>query len=128
MKTIENVTLYKCDFCKKELKRKHAMEKHEKTCFNNPENHRKCFESCRYLVQRKIELEIGRDNYDTGEPISRIYNGFYCGLKKHFLMPPMVENKDGGKNAKYGYDEKGEEVEQESMPKECAEFDDGFGF
>ncbi len=27
MITIENVTIYKCDFCKKELKRKHSMIK-----------------------------------------------------------------------------------------------------
>lgn len=27
MKEINNVTIYKCDFCKKELKRKHAMPK-----------------------------------------------------------------------------------------------------
>lgn len=128
MKTIENVTLYKCDFCEKELKRKHAMENHERICFHNPANNRKCFEGCKYLVQRKIELELGYDYYDSGEPATRMYNGFYCGLKEHFLMPPMVVNKDGGINAKHGYDEKGKEVEQELMPLECDKFDDGFNF
>jgi len=129
MKTIENVTLYKCDFCKKELKRKHAMINHEIKCHNNPENNRKCFNCCSNLERKLITLDIGIDNYHTGEPEQRTYSGFYCALKQIYLIPPIIEHKDGkNTNAKYGYDEKGEEVEQEFMPRECDLFNDGFNF
>ena len=42
MKITLNHTLYHCDFCKKKLFRKHAMEKHEKACGANPENKHPC--------------------------------------------------------------------------------------
>lgn len=129
MKTIENVTLYKCDFCKKELKRKHAMVNHEIKCNGNPENYRPCFNNCKYLERKPITLDIGIDNYNTGEPEQRTYNGFYCALKKEYLIPPIIEHKDGkNTNAKYGYDEKGEEVEQEFMPEKCDLYSDGYNF
>lgn len=128
MKIIENITIYKCDFCKKELKRKHAMANHEIKCNNNPDNYRICFNNCQHLERKPITLDIGIDNYISGEPEQRTYNGFYCKLKEQYLIPAVVQNKDGGINAKYGYNEKGDEVEQEFMPKECHLFDDGFNF
>lgn len=129
MKTIENVTIYKCDFCKKELKRKHAMANHEEKCNNNPDNNRICFNGCQHLERKPIILDIGIDNYHTGEPEQRSYNGFYCAMKKQYLIPPFIENKDGkNTNAKYGYDSKGDEVEQEFMPKECDKYDDSINF
>lgn len=128
MKEIKNVTIYKCDFCKKELKRKHSMANHEIKCHNNPENNRKCFNGCAYLERKTIELYTGIDEYNTGEPVNKKYNGFYCSAKKQYLIPPIIEHKDGkNTNAKFGYDDKGEEVEQEFMPKECDLFD-GFNF
>jgi len=128
MKEINNVTIYKCDFCKKELKRKHAMANHEKKCNNNPENWRACFNGCQHLERKPIILDIGIDNYISGEPEQRTYNGFYCALKKQYLIPAVVQNKDGGINAKHGYDKKGEEVEQYFMPKECESYDDRLNF
>ncbi len=121
MKTIENITIYKCDHCGKELKRKHAMEKHEKCCWNNPDNNHICFNNCHHLIRKNITLGIGKDEYISGEPITKTYNGFYCSLKNEFLLPKVIENKSDG-NAFYGEDEKGNEVEQKSMPKECNDF------
>lgn len=65
MKTIENITIYKCDFCKKELKRKHAMIKHEKNCLNNPENHKACLNGCMHL--ERVNKEVGFDRYYYGD-------------------------------------------------------------
>lgn len=127
MKVIENVTIYKCDFCKKELKRKHAMEAHEKSCWNNPENSHKCFEGCKYLTRKPIELGIGYDDIVTGEEVTRMYSGFFCELKKDFLVPKVIENRSSN-NVWYGYDENVNEVMQEPMPKECDLFDHGFNF
>ena len=45
-----NITLYYCEFCKKELKRKHAMVNHESKCRNNPTNYQPCF-NCKYFQE-----------------------------------------------------------------------------
>lgn len=124
MKTIENVTIYKCDFCKKELKRKHAMEKHEIRCNKNPVNDRPCLNGCKHLEQKEVSWESGTQNYMTGESNYNYGKAFFCGLHKKFILHPKVENEVGLKWV-YVSDE---ETEQEPMPKECESFDDGFNF
>lgn len=119
MKTIENVTLYKCDFCKKEYKRKHFCADHEKMCYWNPVNNRKCFEGCLNLERKEVEVYIGRDDR-YNEPIYRTYNGFFCQSKLIYLLPPNVDSE-----AKHAYDKKGNEIEQEFMPTECDKYFNG---
>jgi hypothetical protein len=107
MKTIENVTIYKCDFCNKELKRKHSMAQHETTCLKNPINIRPCF-GCPLLTKK--ETSVYYDNYDGSESELKVQL-LYCEAKKHFLYTPKNEHK---KN----WFELGDES-NEPMPTEC---------
>jgi len=52
----ENVTIYKCDFCRKKLMVKHAMVRHEKWCESNPENFKKC-SGCVNLQETTTKIE-----------------------------------------------------------------------
>ena len=94
MKTIENVTLYKCDFCKKELKRKHAMVNHEKKCNCNPINFRACTSGCIYLEREEIDIdyEVGYD-YENGETQyeSKKVNAFKCTKFDKIMYPYSIE-------------------------------------
>jgi len=110
MRVKENVTLYYCDFCKKELKRKHAMEKHELLCFNNPINDRPCFH-CNHLEKKEVDHYI-----DTGYGEHKmVLNLFHCKLKNLFLYTHKNEFK---KN----YYDLGDDF-NEPMPIKCAELD-----
>lgn len=114
MKTIENVTLYKCDFCNKELKRSHAMIKHEKYCFSNPENYRPC-NSCDHLEYKEgesfeVHFVAGGD-FDTRFEKDPHY--FYCNKFQKKLYNIIAEKR----NLLEKYPETFED--QEPMPKEC---------
>lgn len=122
MITVENVTIYKCDFCKKELKRKHAMVDHESKCGANPINHRPCLNGCVHLDVKEIEYTRG-DDYN-GDPIYTKGNAFYCKLKDTFMLLPKVENESGLKWVHCG----NEEVQQFPMPKECESSGDDLDF
>lgn len=119
MKTIENITIYKCDFCKKELKRKYAMELHEKLCNNNPENHKKCLSGCNYLETEIIDIdyetyydhENGEQQYKTERKTV-----FKCTKLNKLMYPYSIEKKDLPNRFPNSYDM------QEPMPKECDEF------
>lgn len=124
MKTIENITIYKCDFCKKELKRKHAMVNHETQCNFNPINLRPCLNGCKHLERKPVILDIGIDDYYSGEPTTRTYNGFYCSLKEIYLLHQKIEHKNEFIKSEVTYDEKDNEISQESMPKECNKYND----
>lgn len=128
MKTIENVTIYKCDFCKKELKRKHAMANHELKCNCNPVNFRPCLNNCKYLERKPVILGIGREDYGSGEEITKEYSGFYCSLKNEYLIHPKAEHKNPYIKSEVTFNDKDEEITQISMPKECAEFNNGYNF
>lgn len=125
MKTIENVTLYKCDFCKKELKRKHAMTNHEIRCNCNPINQRPCLDGCIYAELKEIQYEAGFDDYNTGEPVMKTGTTFFCSLKKQLMLHPKLEYRENGKYLKNVY-QNDEEVEQDWMPKECSSYEIGF--
>jgi len=122
MKTIENVTLYKCDFCKKELKRKHAMINHEIRCNNNPVNNRPCLNCCIHSELKEIQYEAGYDDYNTGESVMKTGTTFFCSLKKQLMLHPKLEYKENGKYLKNVY-QNDEEVEQDWMPKECSSYE-----
>lgn len=116
MKTIKNVTVYKCEFCKKTLFRKHAMIRHEKFCESNPENSKAC-SGCMFLEEETIEHV--RYNHYGSESITSS-TSFKCVKKDILVYPTKVE--------RLGLPEKYPETfeDQIPMPKECEDFDDGF--
>lgn len=103
-------TVFKCEFCGKNLFRKSAMERHEKWCYNNPENNKRCFDQCKYLEE--TEVSIFRDEYD-GSTSERLSKCFLCKKKLLKMFPPVAERR--------GLPEKYPETfeDQTSMPKEC---------
>lgn len=118
MKTIENVTLYKCDFCKKELKRKHAMIKHERLCERNPENAKVCH-FCEHL--ETIEKQVWFDNpyyhpdhtNDDGE--YKKVKVFRCKKLDKLMFPFSIEKRELHKKYETF-------SEQEPMPILCEHF------
>jgi len=128
MKTIENVTIYKCDFCSKELKRKHAMEKHEQQCNCNPINLRPCLNNCQYLERKPVVLGIGREDHITREEITKEYNGFFCSLKNQYLVHPKAEHKNDFIKSEPTYDINDNEIFQDSMPKDCSQYENKYNF
>jgi len=121
MKTIENVTLYKCDFCKKELKRKHAMVRHENQCNCNPENFKACTNGCNHL--KKIEIDVDFETYYDYENGEQNYSTkkvfvFECSKFYKLMYPYSIEKKDLPNRFPDTYDG------QEAMPKECEGFND----
>lgn len=88
MEIITGVTLYKCDHCKKEYKRKNYCTKHEKRCYRNPENFRPCW-ACKHFGKRSVEVQIsGSDCY--GEEIFGDRNVHYCSKFQTFLQSPQT--------------------------------------
>lgn len=51
--TEKQVTIYCCDFCRKYMLRKNAMERHQKYCAKNPANKHACF-GCKHLEVQRI--------------------------------------------------------------------------
>lgn len=100
-----NVTLYKCEHCKKTYRIKHYATKHESTCFKNPQNDRPCFH-CRYLDKETVE---------TDGPYSTIeYKVFVCKAKDINMYPPKCETKSNALD--FG-------ERNEPMPKTCEIYD-----
>ena len=121
MKIIENVTLYKCDFCPKELKRKHAMSNHEERCYKNPENDRPCLH-CQNLEQKEIEFYTGIDTYHGAGPIYRKSKTFYCKAKDILLLHPKTAYFTGHGQISW-VNLNDVETEQFDMPLTCDIFD-----
>mgnify|MGYP003560170479 CR=1 FL=1 len=80
MKVQENITLYSCDFCKKRMVRKHAMIKHEPSCYSNPENKPACSD-CKFLEEIKVEYY-----YDFGMGESRTATDQLLVLVAHIIF------------------------------------------
>ena len=126
MKTIQNVTIYKCDFCKKELKLKHAMIKHETQCNCNPENFKKCTQGCVFLETEEIDVDFETYyDYENGEQnyYAKKVSVFKCKKFNKLMYPYSIEKKDLPNRFPNTYDG------QEPMPKECDSFnnDQNFG-
>ncbi len=119
MLIIENITLYKCDFCKKELKRKHAMINHELKCNCNPINFRACTNGCKFLDREVIDVdyesyydyENGEQHYETKQ-----VNAFKCTKFDKIMYPFSIEKSSALEKHPETFED------QEPMPKEC----DGF--
>lgn len=114
MKVLENITIYKCDFCKKELKRKHAMVRHEERCSGNPVNQRPCL-NCQHFEM--VAVEYVKHGYDQ---FGKSKTG-HCMLKDILMPHPKTEYSQSEDNIDYVY-LNDKETEQVKMPKNCAEY------
>jgi hypothetical protein len=125
MKIIENITIYRCDFCKKELKLKYAMGIHEEKCNCNPINFRACTNGCAFLDREIIQIDyLSRHDYESGENIyeKKQVNSFKCTKFDKIMYPFSIEKSSALKK----YPETFEY--QEPMPKECDSFSNEIEF
>ena len=116
MKVVENVTIYKCDFCKKELKRKYAMIKHEELCNHNPKNSKKCH-FCEHLetIEKEVYFET-HSGYGEVDYIDKIVKVFKCSKLDKLMFPFSIEKR--GLHEKYPSTFE----DQEPMPNKCNDF------
>lgn len=118
MKTLANVTRYRCEFCKKEYQVGAACKVHEIRCVNNPDNKIACI-GCDFI--QTVEKGVGYEN-DYGYTEMKSSNGFFCKKKGIGMYPPKAVHKDLIRRFPETF--KGEE----RMPTECNlyEFNPGF--
>lgn len=108
MKTIKDVTVYKCDHCNKKYFREKACVNHEKMCYQNPANFRPCF-ICPNLEKKEVVIYF--DTYNGQMEETR--QVFHCNHFGTFLHTPQNAIKGNA----FELDEGNEE-----MPSECAVF------
>lgn len=114
------VKLYECDFCSKELKRKHAMVSHEIKCDKNPDNAKACH-FCKHLTNATVPIWFD-GNYGAGGNFQE-KNVFKCRLLDKLMYPWQIEKKDLQNKYPETYED------QEPMPKQCDSFkQEDFGF
>jgi hypothetical protein len=89
MKVKENVTIYECDFCKKNYRVKTACEKHENFCYKNPTNTPKC-SGCNHLEE--YQKEIWYDTFGGERMMKR--KAFRCKAQGIGLYPLKVLRGD----------------------------------
>lgn len=110
MTSKENVTLYKCDFCKKTLQVRSAMERHEKGCGRNPANFSGCYVGCKHL---KIIKEYCSDPTSERDVIKVPYceklkqKMYSCGAERRGLLTKYPEDF----------------IDSVRMPAECEHFE-----
>lgn len=116
----ENVTLYKCGYCKKTMQRKHAMERHEKYCYARAENQSIC-NGCIHLEEIKVQYtHYMADEYDN--EIIKTTKGFHCKKLDKLMYHIGAERK--GLVQKYPETFEG----RERMPSFCESFSFGNEF
>lgn len=112
----ENVTIYKCEFCKKELKVKHAMVKHEDDCISNPKNFRICHD-CTFCEEKQVDYTVfGFNGYSEVE-VDKKANGFYCTKLAKAIYPYKCERKKLPEKYPETF------VDQIPMKKDCEHFE-----
>ncbi|SRR5215204_754301 len=116
MKTIENVTIYKCDFCQKELKRKHAMASHENLCNQNPKNSKQCH-FCQHLEETEIEVYIDSRHYNDDGVMTKV-KSFKCNKLDKLMYPYSIEKRDLPNKYPDTFED------QEPMPNKCESFEE----
>lgn len=111
--------VYKCDFCGKNLLRKHAAIKHEDLCKKNPENIRPCL-SCPHLLTDEFIVDYDDFGGHAAEK-PRIGRAMFCTHYKKGVYAPWVEKK--WDHAYEFLEENGEQYENEPMPEACEEYE-----
>ena len=81
----ENITIYKCEFCSKQLFRKHAMIRHEDLCGLNPKNHKDCHD-CKFLEKTQIDAPWIVGNHEGAENTKQV-NVFKCNKLDKLMFP-----------------------------------------
>lgn len=89
MKITDNITVYQCEFCKKKLFRKHAMEHHEKYCRLNPEMERVCYDC---IFKKETVVKVHKQG-EHGEPYTEDYKAYSCEKLNTLIYHPIVERK-----------------------------------
>jgi len=122
MKVKENVTVYQCEFCKRKMFVKHAMEKHEKWCYSNPENFRAC-SGCKHLEEVTVEYSYSVPTIGDhlgvifdGSTVERKTTGFHCKKLDKQLYPFKAEKKGLIEKYPESFEDK------EPMPKTCEHY------
>lgn len=113
MRVEENVTIYRCEHCKKKMFRKHAMVAHEEWCNKNPKNTRVCH-FCPHL--EKINVRIDIEQQYGSHKIETI--GFKCNKLNIELYPFSAEKKKLPSRFLESFEEK------EPMKNSCEHFDE----
>lgn len=115
MKVLENITLYKCEFCKKKLQVKHAMVRHEEFCSKNPKNIKAC-SMCVFLKETTVEYtKFYFNGYSESEQDVKA-KGFKCEKLNKLLYPTKVEKLDLPNRFPETF------ADQEPMPNKCEHF------
>ena len=81
----ENVTIYQCEFCKRNMLVKHAMIKHIVWCYKNPANKVKC-ENCVHLKEVENEYTVFRFNGYEETEYTRKSKSFKCEKLDKILL------------------------------------------
>lgn len=81
MITIQNTTLYKCEYCRKKYEVKSACENHIPYCPKNPENKHKCFQGCANLIKTEKRVDIG-DSWGR-EPLCTFFTCKVTGVEMY---------------------------------------------
>ena len=120
MKILENITLYKCEYCGKKYQLKHFCELHEKRCPSNPDNYMACI-NCENAVKKEMifikEVAYFSENYGVGfTDEERKINAFWCNAKNHWIYPATKCNNPILQENII------DEIKNEPMPKECNNF------
>lgn len=116
---VKEKTVYQCEFCRRNMFVKHAMEKHIEWCYKNPKNKTKC-EGCKHLKETENEYTGFYFNGYSESESTRKSKSFKCEKLDKILYPLVVERKE--LNTKYPETFEG----QEPMPKECGHYEDGW--
>ena len=87
----ENITVYKCEFCKKKLYRKHAMLKHEDLCNNNPKNFKACI-YCKFLEKIQIDAHWNFGNPEYVENSKQV-DVSKCNKLDKLMFPFSIERR-----------------------------------
>lgn len=110
----ENITIYKCDFCPKELKKKHAMISHEEKCDKNPKNLKHCH-FCEHL--EPVEIEVYIDSYlCSNDGVMTKVKSFKCNKLDKLMYPYSIEKHDLPNKFPDTFED------QEPMPNNCDSF------
>lgn len=106
MKTIKNITIYKCKYCGKIYVKKIFAEKHHFKCRKNPENIGICH-SCTSITKKSFKVFFS----STGGDWEEDRTSFYCIKKNIYIKPRWASDLD-----EYFADELPEII---NMPLKC---------
>ena len=105
--------LYLCEHCRKVYQIKSFCEKHEPTCWKNPDNMSMCH-NCKYIEKKEVDVtEFDTEGYDY-----QVKKGLlFCNKKEIFIYPFWISNPILSENLP-------NETDNIVMPTKCDDFND----